>query len=247
MSKEEVLKMIVNLPPLADIPHNFDAIFDFIIEHVSEVDMCRFNDVASIVKWLHTDDAHQTNQQPSFMNHISERKTGDESTLAKMLRPGTKITIPKPRPSDIILNDYESVQAYLNQGIVYQSNYDDLEEVDVTTFDYSPPWNQYHCIDEQPKSRKNSFRVLTEKQPTANCNKRTNAFPKKYSIKVTSTDSSNEPMFECSQCDRKYKRKSSLNRHEKSHLPEDTEIIPNKMIKHIPMHPINSAELIVRM
>lgn len=256
MSKEEIMKMIVNLPPpTTEIQMNFETVYDFVIERVSETDMCQFPDVASIVTWLHSDNTYSNESHP-VAHFRAQNPARQESTLVKMLKPGTKIIIPKPRPNDKKFSNIESAQAYLNQNIVYQSvdvDFDDSEEVDVISYDCSSPWNQFYMPEpqQQPKARKNSrmHRVLTEKQPTATytCNARTIIQPKKKTIKATNVDAGDEPSFECQSCDRKYKRKSSLIRHEKIHLAKDDDnntTIQNIPTKHATIIPLNAAELI---
>lgn len=256
MSKEEIMEMIVNWPPMTETQMNFETVCDFVFERVNEADMFRFHDVDSILKWLHSDETI-SNQYHPVTQFRPQHSSREEPTLVKMLRPGTKIIIPKPRPNDKRFTNIESAQAYLNQNVIYQTidvdvDYDDSDEVDVISCDYSPPWNQFHMLeDPTPKPRKNArmHRVLMEKQPTATytCNARTIIQPKKKTIKATNVDACDEPLFECQSCDRKYKRKSSLNRHEKIHLAKSDD---NTTIQNIPTKqatiiiPLNAAELI---
>lgn len=223
--------MIVNWPAIASelhLQHSFDeeALLDFVIEHVGDTELFRFEDLTSILNWLCADE--------SQWNHIDDNDQLDsvdssvyqpchDTTIPSVLKPGTKITIRKPSANDIKFQDMESVQAFLNKGSSNQSN-DDSEEVDVTTFDYVPTWNsignQYFIeatvppSTVPPKSRKNS-KVLTENQSNvANLNV---SARKKGTIKNDLVEST----YKCSECDKRYKQKSSLLRHSKIHLPKE--------------------------
>lgn len=224
---------------------DLDAVLDFVIEHVDDKELYRFQDIASILNWLNGIDATWNGQHR--VNPIECQQGND--TAMPILRPGTKITIPKPSASDIKFTDMESVKAYLNQGPANQSN-DDSEEVDVTTFDFTPTWNQYHNTETKPKSRKTTklHRVLTEKQPTANGTNTKPCYPKKGAIKSTDHRPV-ETIYKCMQCDKKYKQKSSLHRHEKSHLPKEPGNVINSPAETKPHNPskknINSNALII--
>lgn len=222
--------MIVNWPAIASGLHlqhefNLEPLLDFVIEHVGDAELFRFGDLASILNWLYADEwnrADANNQMDSV--DASACQPCQDTTIANILKPGTKITIRKPSASDIKFQDMESVQAFLKQekGSAYQSN-DDSEEIDVTTIYYTPTWNsignQQHFVEAAPtkvppKSRKNS-KVLTENQSNvANLNV---SARKKPTIKNDLVEST----YKCSECDKKYKQKSSLLRHSKTHLPKE--------------------------
>lgn len=248
--------MIVNWPVFeSEIQPslNFDTLLDFVDEHVGEADLYRFENVASILSWLNADEMLWNAQ--CQVNAIENQQTMD-STIPHVLKPGTKITIRKPSASDIKFNDMESVQAYLSQGPSYQSNdefqfngnddQNDSEEVDVTTFDFTPTWNHFHVVEMNPKSRKN-IKVLTEMQPNA-----TNINATKSKRGTIKANGLVESTHKCPDCEKSYKQKSSLLRHSKSHVPKEpgTEPVkkkPNKRstkknVKTHGIHPINNAE-----
>lgn len=214
MSQQEIFRMIVNLPSVIEMQFNIETLYDFVIDRVGETNLYQFKDVGSILNWLKADET-------LWFNNPDENRATNQITMPKVLKPGTKITIRKPSPNDIKFNDIESVQAYLSQAALSQSSNDDSEEIDVTTFDYTTPWNQYPIIESKPKTRKNSksHRILTENQQTASFTCITNTMPNK--AKLNGCDKSPEIFYQCSTCDRRYKQKSSLNRHEKTHLAKE--------------------------
>lgn len=195
MSTQEIFDLIVNWPAESEVqePGHLDAVLDFVCEHVGDRELSRFQDIASILTWLNGDHSNSM-IIGQYDITTSDGQQCNDTAKSQVLRPGTKITIRKPSANDIKFNDMESVQAYLNQGPANQSN-DDSEEVDVTTFDFSPPWNQYHIVEAPPKSQKNTklHRVLTEKPPTASATN-IGKCPKKTRTK--STDKSLvDPMY----------------------------------------------------
>lgn len=214
MSQQEIFRMIVNLPSAIEMQFNIETIYDFVIDRVGEPNLCQFKDVGSILNWLKADET-------LYLNNKDENRANNQVTMPKVLKPGTKITIRKPSPNDIKFNDIESAQAYLSQATLSQSSNDDSEEIDVTTFDYTTPWNQYPIIESKSKTRKNSksHRILTENQQTASFTCITNTLPNK--AKSNGRDNSPETMYQCSTCEKRYKQKSSLNRHEKTHLAKE--------------------------
>lgn len=205
-----ISNMIVNLPAFASEMQpslSLDTLLDFVAEYVGETNLYRFQDIASILNWLGADETLWNGQ---CIISGSENGHGTDTTIAHVLKPGTKITIRKPSSTDVKFNDMESVQAYLSSAS--QSN-DDSEEVDVTTFDYTPTWNHYHISEPSMQKFRKNTKVLTEKQSNINT-----IAPKK--LKITA-DGLVESQYKCSECDKKYKQKSSLLRHSKSHLPKE--------------------------
>lgn len=252
MSQQEIFQMIVNEPLAMGMQFNLDTIYDFVIDRVDESDINQFEDINSALKWLHSDDSSWHGQ---FHANVNENEIPNQASLPKRLKKGIKVTIRKPSASDIKFNDFESVQAYLSQATNYQSN-DESDEIDVTTFDYATPWNQYPIVESKQKNRKNSKinRILTENQQAASFTCITNKMPSK---KAASKDL--DACHECLACGKKYKQKSSLNRHEKIHNPKivDGEVTvtvkkPPKSTKRVsngnhqtaPIIPLNTAETI---
>lgn len=228
MSHLDLVDMIANLSQVPDMQLE-STVFDFIVEHVKEADVCRFKDVASVLEWLHADYTFQHGQNHASTDTISDKSSG-ETTLEKILRPGAKITIPKPRPSDIKFNDMESLKAYLNKTTNDYQNFDDSEEVDVTTYDFTPPWNHYPIVEPVIQNRKKSshIRVLTETQPKATANKSTNVNKMPKKCKPKDKGSLTDDMFQCSRCGRQYKRRINLVKHEEKHLQDNNLIEPIK-------------------
>lgn len=217
--------MIVNLPATIALEMqqslNLDTLLDFVAEHVTEADLYHFKDVASILSWLYAAEAQWLDDQ-CHVNANESQQCNNDVTISHALKPGIKVTIPKPGANDIKFTDMESVQAYLNQGAANLSN-DDFEEVDVTTFDYTPTWNHYHITDSSPENQKTK-KILTELQTNVKTKP-----PKKSANKMDLV----EIMYKCDECDKKYKQKSSLLRHSKIHLPKEpgTEIPVKKSKK----------------
>lgn len=255
MPNDQIMDMIVNMPTTTDIPFNCDEMFDFVIEHESEAHICQFKNCTSIVKWLQDDDPH-SNESNSNENQ-TEIRTYDGVALKRILKPGTKITIPKPRSNTMTFKNIESLQLFINQNPnhgIYQNiniNYDDSEDVDVTSYDCLSPWNTGHNIktiqstDPKLNQYSNVLRVLTEKQPTATytCNTITSiqSVKKPHKIKEHNINE-----YVCNTCNKKYKQKSSLNRHEKSHLPkcdDDNQTVQNGSTQQS-LIPLNANELI---
>lgn len=223
MSKEEIIDLIVKWAPKSEIPLlSLDSIFDFVIEYVGDKEITRLQDITSILNWLNSDDGLLNRQRQT---NTSDKNPLEETVKTQTLRPGAKIIIPKPSANDLKFNDMESVQAYLNHQVSSVQSNEDNEDVDVTSFDFTPPWNQYHAtietypIDEKPHKINN--RVLTENKSNANTSKRNKVKTKDLKM----TNSLVEPLYQCNLCEKKYKQKSSLNRHEKSHL---TKIAPTQ-------------------
>lgn len=201
------LNSLIKSLPISNEHLDVDALFDLIIEWMGEVQY-PFDDIKSIVCWLtNGDDALWNDVSAYDINSVENR-----SINGPTLKPGTKITISQPSANSKKFNDMESVQAYLSN---HQWN-DDSEEVDVTTFDYTPTWNHYHIIESTAKKPKLA-RVLTEKQPTANVTVRKLKHTEKMPIKET-VNGLIERTHQCPDCLRSYKQKSSLHRHVKSHL-----------------------------
>lgn len=199
-----IMNMIKNCPHIEDEQLNPDIIFDFVIEHVSDKNLCRFENMSSIVRWL---------KRPP--------------TSQVKIKPGTKIVIPKPKPGDVKLyNQLESAQACLKQNSASSSSFDDTEEIDVITADdYTSPWNHYHQQAPPkitPKSPA-SFQILTVKQRNAPQPPSDGKRPKgKGKLKRNRSDSPDENQYDepdakysCKYCNKKYQQRSSVNRHEK--------------------------------
>lgn len=232
MTTQKIFELIVNWPAESEVldAGNLDIVLDFVSEHVGDRTLTRFQDIASILTWLNGD--YHSNSVMIGQYHIdaSDEQPGNDTAKTQVLRPGTKITIRKPSANDIKFNDMESVQAYLNQGSNH-SNEDSEEMVDVLSDDYAPPWNQYHreTIEVLPKPKKTTKlqRVLMErleKQPTAMSLEN---IKKKSQIK-SADKGLVETMYKCALCDKKYRQRSSLNRHEKSHLQVKVDIVEEK-------------------
>lgn len=230
ISDLDLVEMNVDLSSVPDVQIE-STVFDFIIEHVKEADVCRFKDVSSVLKWLHADYTFQHDQNHAGTGSIIVNTSAD-TRIEKTLRPGAIITIPKPRPNDMKFSDIETLQAYLNKRpfnrrtIIVPSLIDDSEDVDVTTYDFTPPWNQYAIVEPVIQNRQNTIghiRVLTETQPKATAKKSThlNKMPKK--CKPRNTEPTDE-RFQCRICGREYKRIIYLRRHEDKHLEDKTVI-----------------------
>lgn len=222
MTQQELLQMVVSLPqPTKEMQFNKDMLFDFVIEHVCDGKPYRFEDIDSAITWLENGDSFWPTKQ---CNGKVKGNTAIKRHATKMkhtLKPGTKIKIRKPSANDIKFTDIESAQAYLNQASSYHSN-DDSDEVDVTTFDYTTQWNQYPISNEtKPKKQQNKkiYRILAENQQQTTAPKRIN----KTSSKTLNQNSLDDFEFHCNLCDKKYKQKSSLNRHEKIHLAKEVD------------------------
>lgn len=235
MSKEDILQILDDLPPISEFePFDTDDIYDFALEHMGDDGSFQFHDIKNILQWLHAEDSHY---DPDACTHPAELKQLTEPDdikfvdkwLTEVLKPGTKITIKKPSPTDIKFNDIESVQAYLKQVPAYPPN-DETEDVDVTTYDSLPLWSHSAAVETKPsRDSLKSHGVLTEKQPKATVKyvAKISTFPddakfaakRKARVKVQDND---DVYYECLACDKKYKYKTSLNRHElDKHVPKD--------------------------
>lgn len=222
MTQQELLQMVISLPqPTKEMQFNEDALYDFIVDHVFDGSPYRFEDIHSVITWLENGDSFWPSKQ---CNGKVKENTAIKRQATKMkhtLKPGTKIKIRKPSANDIKFTDIESAQAYLNQASSNHSN-DDSDEVDVTTFDYTTQWNQYPISNEsKPKKQQNRkiYRILAENQQQTTASKRIN----RTSTKTMKQNTCDESEFHCNLCDKKYKQKSSLNRHEKVHLAKEVD------------------------
>lgn len=219
---------------------NLDAILEFVADRVGDDELYRFQDISTALNWLLSEEAlfyRQDNSIPIESKSISdsiiisaETKLHIDTTMCEVLKPGTKITIRKPSANDIKFNDLESVQAYLSQASSSQSN-EDSDEVDVTTLDYTPAWNQYHNVETAIKAT-NTANVVIVKKPKSSGN----LYSSMEEEPNISSDSNSpgikmleiELKFQCPECDRKYKQRSSLLRHGKLHKLKETGIEPTK-------------------
>lgn len=216
MSTEELYNMIVHLAPKSEMQlFSLDTLLEFVLDFVGEKEINRFQDMTSILNWLNSEDTLWNRQRYAI---ASGNKPTYETAKSQTFRPGDIITIPISTANNMKFNDMESVQAYLNHQSASNQSNDDCEEVDVTTFDYTPAWNHYHHVTQPiPKTTKIHNRVLVEKQPTASSstNYKNNGAKNNNEMEKPGELDLGETFFECKLCDKKYKQKSSLNRHEK--------------------------------
>lgn len=207
----QIMNMIENWSPDEEHQFNPDSVYDFVIERLDCVNMYRFENIDSIVKWL-CDGGDGDNGEKKI---VAKSKRCVKSTFKK----GIKIKIQKPKDSVPMFNDIGKALAVLERKKQNQSKSDVSGEIDVITIDNnSSPWNSYAMAAQENRQNIN---VLTEihsiamSTPFADV-KRVNVNSKRKRSNF-SDENHKEPKFLCNYCEKKYQQKSSLSRHEKKY------------------------------